>query len=200
MQYIRNFARVYEALKDWATRLHAGQTWANGAPYSHHLQAVEQVLVRYGYSDPENPVHQVLRLAAWAHDLVEDTGVDRSTLRVLQGPDVEALVWAVSDEPGGTRAERHQKTYRKIAETPWAVVLKLADRTSNVEASIELGPPKKLEMYRQEHPGFRAALYVAGQPEEPMWSHLEQLLAARPETPKMESVPLVVVQRGLFDD
>lgn len=200
IRYIRGFARVREALKDWATRLHAHQTWVNSRPYSDHLEAVEQVLLRYGYSDPENPLHQVLRLAAWAHDLIEDAGVDRITLRVLQGPDVEALVWAVSDERGGTRAERHLSTYRKIRETPWAVLLKLADRTANVEASIEFGPAKMLELYRKEHPDFRAALYVAGQAEEPMWAHLDQLLAISVQGPEVTTTLLVPVQRGLFEE
>jgi len=99
MDYIHNFAQVYTALKAWAGKLHAakGQTWADGQPYSAHLETVESVLDRFGYTDMENPIHQVLHLAALAHDLLEDTGTDRSTLRVLQGTDVERLVWAVTD-------------------------------------------------------------------------------------------------------
>ena len=196
------FPMVYAALKDWAAKQHAaqGQTWANGLPYSAHLEAVEGVLTRFGYTDMSNPLHQVLRLSAWAHDLLEDTKVERITLRVLQGPDVEGLVYAVTNEPGVNRAERHLKTYHQIASTPHAVVLKLADRLSNVEASLENGPSRFLGMYRNEHPGFRAALYRAGGPEEPMWNLLDHLLEVETPTPGVRlPAPGVAVQRGLFD-
>jgi len=202
MRYVRNFQALFVALRNWAFKLHSenGQTWADGKPYGAHLDAVVDVLNRFGYVDMENPVHQVLRLSALAHDLLEDVNVDPITLRVLQGPDVLALVSAVTDEPGANRAERHAKTYPKIAATPWALVLKMADRISNVEASLAFGPAKKLTMYRQEHPGFREALYRPGGPEEPMWALLDELLetapaAAAPVAPERDSVG---VQTSLF--
>ena len=180
MRHIRGFDQAREALSAWASDLHSknGQTWANGQPYRAHLESVENVLLRFGFSDPEDATHQVLRLAAWAHDLVEDTDVDRITLRILQGPDVERLVWSVTEEPGVNREERHGKTYQKImASAPWAIVLKLADRISNVEASLAHGPERLLKMYRNEHGGFRAALYRTDDITADMWTHLDGLIS-----------------------
>lgn len=173
-----NFQQVLEAARDWAGREHAktGQTWAGGRPYADHLNAVEAVLRRFGFSDETNAVHQTLLIAAMAHDLLEDTPVHPSTLRVLLGREVLVLVEAVTNSPGKNRAERHAATYPRIAATPWATVLKVADRISNLEASFEYGG-HHLGMYTKEYPGFRAALYRANGPEEAMWAHLDGLVA-----------------------
>jgi len=207
MRPIRNFENVYAALKAWATKLHAerNQTWAAGLPYSAHLQSVEDVLSRFGFDDMTNPLHQTLRLAAWSHDLLEDCEVCRTTLRVLQGPEVEALVWAVTDEPGVNRAERHRLTYPKIAGTPWATCLKLSDRISNTEASIVHGSTKKLAMYCEEYPEFRSALFTPGGPEEPMWAHLDDLtLGPHQEEALVSSEPVasapIAIMQSLFED
>ncbi len=168
-------ASIRTRVKAWASELHAakGQAWVDGRPYRDHLEAVETVLLRFGYAEHE------FRLAAWCHDLLEDTDTSRDALREACGPAVEALVWAVTDEPGATRAERHEKTYPKIVATPGATILKLADRISNVEASIAMGPSSKLEKYRSEHPGFRAALYRPDERTDPMWQHLDDLLETK---------------------
>lgn len=191
MRPVPNFERCFEAALDWAGRKHAekNQTWAGGRPYREHLVAVAEVLRRFGFSDPANPIHQNLQLAAVSHDLLEDTSVHPDTIRVLQGPDVLVLVRAVTNSPGRNRAERHAGTYPRIAGTPWATLLKLADRIANLEVSIETGS-SHLRMYQAEMGGFREALYVAGGPEEPLWAHLEGLLAsqAAPEPPA--SAPL----------
>jgi (p)ppGpp synthase/HD superfamily hydrolase len=184
MELIPNFARVHAALKEWAANLHAanGQTWAVDKPYSAHLAAVEGVLDQFGYTDMENPFHQVLHLAAQAHDLLGDTKTTRTTLRVLQGPDVEGLVWAVTDEPGANRADQHLKTYPKIAGTPGAMVLELADRIANVQASITWGPLRMLEMYRKEYPSALSrigrGLLSKSRPPAHAWAYVRPLIAA----------------------
>lgn len=185
---IGNFAAVLEAAGAWAARKHAeqGQVYGDGRPYSEHLEETEAVLLRFGYSDPENPVHQNLRVAARVHDLKEDTKVTREQIRVLLGPDVEVLVWAVTKTPGLSRKEGLRQSYAKIASTPGAVVVKLADRTANVEASLRSGS-RHFQMYREEHPEFEAALRVPGGPEEPMWEHLAKLFASGPEREALKS-------------
>jgi len=166
MRPVNNFEEVLAAAQEWAGREHAklGQTWANGLPYLEHLKAVEAVLVRFGFSDPKNAVHQTLRIAAYTHDLLEDTPVTRDRVRWYLGPEVEVLTWAVTNEEGKNRAERHAKTYPKVAATPFATLLKLADRVANVEASLTVGG-RLLGMYQKEHAGFREAPWREGGPE-----------------------------------
>jgi hypothetical protein len=173
---------VFDAVREWAARMHREcaldgkpQTWAGGRPYVDHLDAVVAVLRRFGYGDEQNSLHQCLMLAGLGHDLREDTRAGLIQIRVFLGPAVLTLIEAVTNEPGENRAERHLKTYPKIAATPWATMVKLADRIANIEASIGQ-PTNHLGMYKAEHPGFRAALYVPGRPEEPMWQALDALL------------------------
>jgi len=179
MRPVGNFENVLAAALEWAGRKHAekNQTWGGGRPYADHLKAVEAVLLRFGFSDPADPVHQNLRLAAMAHDLLEDTDVRPETIRILLGPDVLDLVAAVTNSPGKNRAERHALTYPRIAATPWATTVKLADRIANIEESLR-GGSHHLDMYAREAPGFRNALFQPGTPEAPMWDHLNAILAS----------------------
>lgn len=174
-----------------AQAAHKGQQHGS-RPYLCHLDEVVEVLERYGERDP------VMLAAGWLHDTIEDTQMPVDRLDIV--PKVKALVLAITDEPGKNRRERHQKTYPKIRATPGATKLKLADRIANVETCAQdeelsrvptiltlkgevLASSKRtpglLAMYRKEHPGLRAALYVAGEHEE-MWAHLDGLLKERP--------------------
>lgn len=180
----RTFDTVRTATREWAGREHAktNQTWGDGKPYLEHLDAVEAVLVRFGFDKPKSLEHQTLRIAAFAHDLIEDTAVTQERVLWYLGPEVEALVAAVTDEPGENRAARHLKTYPKIRDTPLATILKLADRTANVEESIRTGH-SLLNAYQKEHPGFRAALCVKDPAAAPLWEHLDGLLGYSPGEP-----------------
>lgn len=181
MRPVGNFENVLAAARDWVGREHAkkNQLWSVGRPYLDHLNAVEGVLLRFGFSDPTDPIHQNLRLAALAHDLLEDTEVSPVTIRVLLGPDVLTLVEAVTDSPGKNRAVRHALTYPRIVATPWATVLKLADRVANLEESLRT-QSHLAAMYAGEAEAFREALYRPGGPEAVLWEHLESLLGSEP--------------------
>lgn len=116
-------------------------------PYTHHLAAVEAVLREYGSSDE-------LLIAAWLHDIVEDTDVKIRDIEENFGSTVATLVAAVTSEPGPNRKTRNALTYPKIRETgPEAIRLKLADRIANVCSG---GSSK--QMYAKEHGDFRHAL------------------------------------------
>jgi len=153
--------------REFAADAHLGQEY-DGGPYTKHLYAVVNVLARFGVNDEE------LQMAAWLHDTVEDTDVSLEEIEELFGARVRDLVWRVTNEPGKNRKERHVKTYVKIKASKDAVVLKLADRIANVEASIE-HEQDFLNMYKKEFQGFKEALYTTGE-NEAMWSHLTDLL------------------------
>lgn len=151
--------------KYYASVKHAGQSYAGGLPYTHHLAAVEAVLRRFGVD------YEPLLVAAWLHDVVEDTGTKVKEIDEMFGPMVGMLVNAVTNEAGANRKIRAALTYPKIRNGGMnAVRLKLADRIANVENGGKL-----VDMYRKEHEDFKRALYTPGENED-MWTHLNKLL------------------------
>jgi guanosine-3',5'-bis(diphosphate) 3'-pyrophosphohydrolase len=150
----------------FAEEAHGDQRYGD-KPYGYHLRAVRGVLVECGYT--EGP----LVLAAWLHDVIEDTPTTREEVAARFGADVASLVWAVTGR-GPDRAARNHDAYAKIRAHPPAAILKLADRIANVEASR--GVPEKHAMYRSEWPSFRDNLAGLGDPD--MWTRLERALGA----------------------
>ena len=139
-------------------------------PYRVHLEHVVEVLGRFAHDD-------VMRAAAWLHDTVEDTPLTLEEVTREVGPEVAAIVAAVTDEPGANRKARKAATLGKLAAaSPAARAVKLADRIANVEASIAHGRGDLCAMYAGEHAAFRAALFTAGELD-PQWAHLDGLLA-----------------------
>ncbi|MCU1645424.1 MAG: hypothetical protein JWN03_5699 [Nocardia sp.] len=137
-------------------------------PYSSHLAAVRAVLDDFGYGGD-------LGVAAWLHDVLEDTHVTREELESTFGLAVTELVWAVTGT-GSSRMDRNEDMYRKVVRYPLAVILKLADRIANVEASVGT---HWLSMYQGEHAEFRARLGGSLIDEDSvvrMWSRLDQAI------------------------
>lgn len=136
-------------------------------PYTHHLADVEATLRRHGET------RQEVLIAAWLHDVVEDTDVKSRDIEENFGEEVARLVAAVTSEEGANRRVRNALTYPKIRATgPDAIRLKLADRISNVRNG-----GGSVKMYFREYGDFRHALYSqtdvlnAG-----MWTELDGLL------------------------
>ncbi len=151
--------------REFAVKRHGGQRYDKDKPYAHHLEAVRDVLVRFGVTDED------LLAAAWLHDVVEDTSTSAQQVSERFGDRVGALVLAVTNEPGKNRRARHLASYPKIPATPGATTLKLADRIANVEQGGAL-----VGMYRKEHPEFRKALHAPKEAPQ-MWAWLDGLLA-----------------------
>lgn len=121
--------------------------------------------------------------AAWLHDILEDTETTPEEIEIAFGPDVLALVKAVTDEPGANRRERWEKTYPKIkAHGDPAVLLKLCDRIANVERSWRTRDGR-LFMYRNEYPRFRETLGGCrdnnNETIKELWKQLDSLLCWR---------------------
>jgi (p)ppGpp synthase/HD superfamily hydrolase len=147
-----------------AIKHHKGQKYGDG-PYTDHLRQVCCVLTHFGYTNE-------YIVAAWLHDIVEDTDVSLSTIEQTFGSDVSELVWAVTGI-GFTRAERNLSQYIKLIQYTKGVTLKLADRIANVQACINMNNTK-LGMYRKEHTTFFQLLHEYGDPQ--MWLFLSELL------------------------
>ena len=138
----------------FASDAHGEQKYGDH-PYTHHLQAVSQVLFDVGYHEFE------YHAAALLHDVIEDTPVTAEVLADIGlAPNVVEAVLFCTDEPGVTRLERKLATYSRIEATsrhPIGVVVKWADRVANVKMGGSM-----LKRYQKESPGFVQAYMPDG--------------------------------------
>jgi (p)ppGpp synthase/HD superfamily hydrolase len=163
------FAKYYAMTRHMYFYKKGGIQLYSGLPYTHHLAAVEQVMLRYYPKSTDE-----MRAACWLHDSVEDTFTKVKDIQENFGRAVADLVWAVTNEEGPNRKARAAATYPKIRCSPGAVRLKLADRIANVEHGGDM-----VDAYKKEYEDFKRSLYMAGEYEE-MWARLDDLLIPKP--------------------
>ncbi|MEG4007672.1 HD domain-containing protein [Microcoleus sp. Pol11C1] len=158
---------IADAAKEFAIAQHGTQKYGEH-PYSYHLAQVSQVLAQFGYAGDE-----AIAAAGWVHDTLEDTPTTYEMLVSEFGNEVADIVFAVTSEPGENRADRFRKTALKIQSNKKALIVKLADRIANTEASLQSNP-KLYKMYLKEFPLFKQLLYNPQDVElMPMWNRLE---------------------------
>ena len=159
---------IADAAKEFAIAKHGTQKYGD-RPYSYHLAQVFQVLSEFGYLGDG-----AIAAAGWLHDVLEDTPTTYSMLVSEFGNEVADIVFAVTSEPGQNRADRFRKTALKIQSNKKALIVKLADRIANTEASIQSNP-KLYKMYFKEFPLFKQLLYNPQDIElMAMWNRLEK--------------------------
>ncbi|HEY7263102.1 MAG TPA: HD domain-containing protein [Trebonia sp.] len=133
---------------DFALRHHGDQRRPTGAPYLEHLLEALEILVRgAGVTDPD------VLCAAVLHDVVEDTACTVDDVRAAFGARVATLVdWVTIPEQGaGADRKAAKESYlESLRDAPDdAVLVKLADRASNVQTLRNLSLPKQREYYAQ---------------------------------------------------
>jgi (p)ppGpp synthase/HD superfamily hydrolase len=136
------------AAVEFALRYHGDQRRPTGAPYLEHLLEALEVLVRgAGVTDRE------VLCAAVLHDVVEDTAATVDDVRDGFGDRVAAMVgWVTKPEPadGADRHAAKNAYLSRLRDAPDdAIVVKLADRASNVQTLRNLGLPRQREYYAQ---------------------------------------------------
>jgi len=130
-------------------------------PYEFHLRMVANVANKFMYiMVPKARLHPVdidvieLKLAAFGHDLIEDTRVTYNDIKEQLGENVADIIYALTNEKGKNRKERaNDKYYEGIRNTKGAVFIKLCDRIANVQYSKMTGS-RMFEMYKKENDGF----------------------------------------------
>ena len=132
-----------------AAEFHGDQKYGEH-PYLYHLASVRNVIREFDLIGD-------IAVAAWLHDILEDTTATKVDVQEMFGDVVSSLVWAVTGE-GSNRKQRNQSDYDKIQAYPLAAPLKLADRVANVRESLGNNNTHHLAMYREEYPAFRMAL------------------------------------------
>lgn len=122
-------------------------------PYEFHLNMVAQVAKDFEHIVSPTAAEIVI-LAAYGHDLIEDTRVSYNDVVEVLGDEVADIIYAVSNEKGKTRKERaNEKYYAGIRATPYAVFVKLCDRIANVQYS-KMTKSRMFEMYKKENDHF----------------------------------------------
>ena len=157
----------------------ANQFYGN-MPYAVHLADAARVAERFKHLiiDPKERDEAIA--ATWAHDTIEDARQTYNDVKEATNKNVAELVYAVTDEKGKTRKERHNfKYFKGIRDTKNATFVKLCDLIANVENAKATGN-SMFDMYKKEFPRLYAHLYefnydVALQFDE-MFQHLRYLL------------------------
>ena len=160
----------------FAIAAHGTQEYA-GRPYVFHLDAVAKLLEPYGVE---------AQVIGYLHDVAEDTPTPLQRIRQTFGDRVAECVRLVTDEPGENRAARKKQTNAKLTkvqgEATLALIVKAADRLANLRTSAmsaAAGDSSKLEMYRREHPAFRAAALRPGLCDA-LWAEMDRVLERPP--------------------
>jgi (p)ppGpp synthase/HD superfamily hydrolase len=174
--------RLASKAEKFAKRVHAetGCTY-DGMPFDKHLDSVHSVFNRYkgflhekwGASFNYIDVLDKIECAIWLHDVMEDCRVSYGELVREFNVEIAEIVYALTNEIARSRSEMSDLTYPKIrALGAAAIFVKLCDRISNTEASIN-HPDGYHGMYKREFPKFKKHLRTDdwGQ----MWSDLEKI-------------------------
>ena len=131
----------------FATRFHGDQKRPTGAPYVEHLLEALEFLVRgAGVTDPD------VLCAAVLHDVVEDTPCTIADVRAAFGDRVADIVaWLTKPEadPGAENAVKEAYLKGLAVAPDDAILVKLADRASNVQTLRNLRPERQREYYAQ---------------------------------------------------
>ncbi|MFC6885870.1 MULTISPECIES: HD domain-containing protein [Actinomadura] len=133
-----------------AQRWHGEQRRPTGVPYVEHLlEALEAMACGAGVTDTG------VLAAVLLHDTVEDTDATVPEIEDGFGPDVAELVDWVTKPPaagGGRQAKRAAKSayLRRLGDAPdRAVLVKLADRVSNVQRLDRMPPDFQRRYYAE---------------------------------------------------
>lgn len=152
-------------IKAAAYEIHAevNQMYDN-CPYGYHLDMVADFVRKYVSED--NIDYMGIIFGAYFHDTIEDARLTYNNVMELAKmylDDDDALIgteiaYALTNEKGRTRDERaNDKYYNDICNTPYAPLVKMADRMANMSYSIEKGS-RMADVYRKELPHFIDAI------------------------------------------
>lgn len=130
--------RILKA-RQFAIERHGNQKYGD-LPYIYHLDMVYQIVL-------DAKLDEDYQIAAYLHDVLEDTATTKEELELLFGKRVTQLVNSVTGV-GETRKEKKQSMLIKLKDFPDGIALKMADRYANMKESLQI--PKLFKMYESE--------------------------------------------------
>ncbi|MCD8303142.1 MAG: HD domain-containing protein [Prevotellaceae bacterium] len=128
-----------------AAKAHNGQTRKSGEPYIIHPIAVARIVAEE-MELGANPI-----IAAFLHDVVEDTSYTIDDIRERFGDDVAFLVDVVTKKknelPGHSKqVDNYQQMLASVKYDIRALLLKLADRLHNMRTLSSMRPDKQMKI------------------------------------------------------
>ena len=137
-------ARIREAF-ELAREAHAGQTRKSGEPYIFHPIAVATIVAKE-LKLGANPV-----IAAFLHDVVEDTAYTIDDIRKRFGDDVAFLVNVVTKKSTGhyevsKQVDNYKQMLTSIHYDIRALLVKLSDRLHNMRTLSSMPPDKQMKI------------------------------------------------------
>lgn len=150
----KNFSEAeFQELKaayDFSAAAHEGQKRQTGEQYFIHPCAVVNILVDLGFDDVSTLV------AAFLHDVLEDTPVTSDELEQKFGKEVLELVEGVTKldkikfvSAEDEQAENLRKMFFAMAKDYRVIIIKLADRLHNMRTLDALKPEKQIKIATQ---------------------------------------------------
>ncbi len=136
--------RIKDAF-EFAREAHAGQKRKSGAPYIIHPVAVARIVAEELQLGP-NPV-----IAAFLHDVVEDTAFTLDDIKARFGPDVAYLVRVVTKQKKkqyetSKQVENFKQMLDSLHYDIRAILIKLADRLHNMRTLDSMRPEKQMKI------------------------------------------------------
>ncbi len=172
-QCIDRHSEAIEQIRQAAHELHraVNQTYGQGLPYAVHLDMVASQVMSQGHEVCASE-HDVLPMVfgAYFHDSIEDARQTYNDVMRLarqwmddeQAHMAAEIVYALTNDKGRTRAERAgERYYQGIRQTPYAPLVKLADRVANMTYSATHDNADNVhmrEVYLRELPHFLEAI------------------------------------------
>lgn len=172
---------MLDCARKFALNAHGGQLYGL-RPYRDHLDAVVDLLEPFGID---------AQIIGYLHDVVEDTATTANDVQGIFGTFICTCVELLTDAEGRNRKEKKEKTYARLAKVHGpetvALIVKTADRLSNVRACILDENERLLNVYRDEHAAFRSAAYRANLCEN-LWAELDALIRKSAATNSFRAV------------
>lgn len=136
--------RIREAF-EFAREAHAGQKRKSGAPYIIHPVAVARIVAEELQLGP-NPV-----IAAFLHDVAEDTSFTLDDIKARFGSDVAYLVRVVTKQKKmqyetSKQVENFKQMLDSLHYDIRAILIKLADRLHNMRTLDSMRPEKQMKI------------------------------------------------------
>ena len=148
----KTYPEKYSLIKkayDFAYTAHLGQKRVSGEDYFIHPCAVVEILADFGFDSSTI-------VAAFLHDVLEDTVIGADELRKEFGEEIFELVEGVTKleklqfvNKKEQQAENFRKIFMAMAKDLRVIIIKLADRLHNMR-SLQYLPPEKQQYIAQE--------------------------------------------------
>ena len=152
MKLRKTYPEKYSLIKkayDFAYTAHLGQKRVSGEDYFIHPCAVVEILADFGFDSSTI-------VAAFLHDVLEDTVIGTDELRKEFGEEIFELVEGVTKleklqfvNKKEQQAENFRKIFMAMAKDLRVIIIKLADRLHNMR-SLQYLPPEKQQYIAQE--------------------------------------------------